>query len=359
VPAAEPLVPHIVTISLAAGSSNRRARIVAVFDPAHPPDEWARRMLVAAAQVAGLLLELERANGRWPLGRATDRVDGAAPLIGSSAAIRAVRDRIERVAATDFSILIEGASGPQPHPDFIGVFGQNAVDDGGGAVAGAGHPAALTLDRPETHLAKPLSPATRREGWRTTCYDLRRPSSTRCRGQIWLAMVILPARHVVGQRLLTRARVLSPHVRGPGRRNRGNHRMTKSVRAGHQKPILIADDDAHTRDGLAEFLTNAGYRVICARDGQEAMNLLVGGLVPMLLVMDIAMPHVAGDDVLKYVHTDPILRSIPVLVVTGAPELAGRAVADAIAAKPVDLAWLLTQVQRLTADAGTKSRKDQ
>jgi transcriptional regulator with PAS, ATPase and Fis domain len=108
---AEPQAPHIVTISLAAGSSNPRARIVAVFEPAHPPDEWARRMLAAAAQVAGLRLELERANGRWPLGRPSDRIDGAAPLIGSSAAIRAVRDRLEKVAATDFSVLIEGESG--------------------------------------------------------------------------------------------------------------------------------------------------------------------------------------------------------------------------------------------------------
>jgi hypothetical protein len=32
-----------------------------------------------------------------------------------------LRDRIERVAATDFTALIEGGSGPQPHPDFIGV----------------------------------------------------------------------------------------------------------------------------------------------------------------------------------------------------------------------------------------------
>jgi transcriptional regulator with PAS, ATPase and Fis domain len=37
--------------------------------------------------------------------------DGAAPLIGSSAAMRAVRDRIERVASTDFTVLIEGESG--------------------------------------------------------------------------------------------------------------------------------------------------------------------------------------------------------------------------------------------------------
>ena len=47
---------------------------------------------------------------------------GAAPLIGSSLAIRTVRDRIERVAATDFTVLVEGGSGPQPHSDFIDVF---------------------------------------------------------------------------------------------------------------------------------------------------------------------------------------------------------------------------------------------
>jgi transcriptional regulator with AAA-type ATPase domain len=50
----------------------------------------------------------------------------AAPLIGSSVPIRSLRDRIERVATTDFTILIEGASGPQPHPSFIEVFGDAA-----------------------------------------------------------------------------------------------------------------------------------------------------------------------------------------------------------------------------------------
>jgi hypothetical protein len=47
-----------------------------------------------------------------------------------------VRERIERVAATDFTVLVEGASGPQPHPDFIEVFGQAALDDGEGEVEG-------------------------------------------------------------------------------------------------------------------------------------------------------------------------------------------------------------------------------
>ena len=50
-----------------------------------------------------------------------NRAEDAAPLIGSSVAIRAVRDRTERVVATDFTVLIEGESGPQPHRDFVDV----------------------------------------------------------------------------------------------------------------------------------------------------------------------------------------------------------------------------------------------
>ena len=89
----------------------RRSWLEAVFEPTRPADDRARQMLAAGAQVAGLLLEMERANGRWPLASARSRSDGAAPLIGSSLGIRTVRDRIERVAATDFTVLIEGESG--------------------------------------------------------------------------------------------------------------------------------------------------------------------------------------------------------------------------------------------------------
>jgi transcriptional regulator with PAS, ATPase and Fis domain len=110
--AGEPGEPaaHLVMVPIP-DSPSGRARIEALFDAGRPPDAWARRMLGAAAQVAGLLLEIERAHGRWPLACATSRTDGAAPLIGSSAAIRDVRDRLEKVAATDFTCLIEGESG--------------------------------------------------------------------------------------------------------------------------------------------------------------------------------------------------------------------------------------------------------
>jgi hypothetical protein len=93
------------------------ARIEVVFDPGRTLDGWTCELLEAATHVAALVFEIERALGRPPQ-FARVRRDGAAPLIGSS---RAVRERIERVAATDFTILIEGAIGPQPHPGFIEV----------------------------------------------------------------------------------------------------------------------------------------------------------------------------------------------------------------------------------------------
>jgi hypothetical protein len=104
--------PGTISCDLPGPASAGRPRLEAVFDPARPIDPRARQMLLAGAHVAGLLLEIERAHGRWPLACARSRGedDGAAPLIGSSLPIRILRDRIERVAATDFTVLIQGPS---------------------------------------------------------------------------------------------------------------------------------------------------------------------------------------------------------------------------------------------------------
>jgi Sigma-54 interaction domain len=103
--------PHVLSCELPANPMEGRPCLVAVFDAKRPVDDRARQILASASQVAGLLLEMERASGRWPLSSARGQSDGAAPLIGSSLPIRLVRDRIERVAGTDFTILIEGESG--------------------------------------------------------------------------------------------------------------------------------------------------------------------------------------------------------------------------------------------------------
>jgi len=101
-------LPDVLTFEVPSAPWSGPTRLEAVFESAQPIDDWMYRTLSVGAQVAAMLLELEHASGRWVRGK---RPDGAAPLIGSSPGIRGVRDRIERVASTDFTVLIEGASG--------------------------------------------------------------------------------------------------------------------------------------------------------------------------------------------------------------------------------------------------------
>ena len=113
--------PEAVCFDVALSQGDGRARLEVIFDKPRPLDDWTCQLIEAATQLASVVLELERAIGRVRLGASPNHsTDGAAPLIGSSEAIRRVRERIERVAATDFTVLIEGASGPEPHPISIG-----------------------------------------------------------------------------------------------------------------------------------------------------------------------------------------------------------------------------------------------
>ena len=115
-----PPPPTAVCIDVPGPPPHHRARLEAVFEPKRRLDGWTCQLLESAAHVAALVLEIERGHGRLAQSLRS-RPDGAAPLIGSSEAIRRVRDRIERVAATDFTVLIEGKSGPEAHPSFIRV----------------------------------------------------------------------------------------------------------------------------------------------------------------------------------------------------------------------------------------------
>jgi transcriptional regulator with PAS, ATPase and Fis domain len=105
------LAPNTACFDVPFGYGDTRARLEILFETSGPLDEWSAQLIDMGTQLAAIILELERAAGRLPSAAARRPSDGAAPLIGSSEAIRRVRERIERVAATDFTVLIEGESG--------------------------------------------------------------------------------------------------------------------------------------------------------------------------------------------------------------------------------------------------------
>src|SRR5262245_27919125 len=95
-------------------SPRTRGVLEATFDPGCRPGEWDIQMLGMAANLGALLLEIERGHlqlTRSELAASKSRGDGAAPLIGSTSAMESLRSRIERVAITDFTVLLEGESG--------------------------------------------------------------------------------------------------------------------------------------------------------------------------------------------------------------------------------------------------------
>ena len=113
--------------------------------------------------------------------------------------------------------------------------------------------------------------------------------------------------------------------------------------------VLAVDDDYDVLFALQDVLEMEGYRVIPARDGREALDLLRRGLRPALVLLDLMMPEVSGWEFRAQQMADPALAAIPVVVLSGqglsAREVASLGV-DGYLKKPVDLEQLLTTVSR-------------
>ncbi len=110
-----PLVPDpigILRVPVRAPAASEGAVLEIVVPPGRQFDAWDRQVISRAADLAALVLEVERAQSWREFGLSPVRSrDGAAPLIGASAVMKGLRERIERLAATDFTVLIEGESG--------------------------------------------------------------------------------------------------------------------------------------------------------------------------------------------------------------------------------------------------------
>ena len=107
--------PESVALEVPGGDSELNGVLEATFDPGCCLGEWDFHVLGQAAQIGALVLELERS--RVQLMRAgvawssRQRREAASPLIGTTAVMDDLRSTIERVAATDFTVLLEGESG--------------------------------------------------------------------------------------------------------------------------------------------------------------------------------------------------------------------------------------------------------
>ncbi len=113
----EPAAPgtEAVAFEVAGVSAAHRGILEASFARQGRRGDWDFQLLGQAAQLGSMVLEIERSRAQSArsgaiLPQRANR-DGAAPLIGATPTMAALRSRVERVAATDFTILLEGESG--------------------------------------------------------------------------------------------------------------------------------------------------------------------------------------------------------------------------------------------------------
>jgi CheY-like chemotaxis protein len=84
---------------------------------------------------------------------------------------------------------------------------------------------------------------------------------------------------------------------------------------GKQPRVLVVDDEAANREWLTRVLEPAGFTVVIASGGQEAIDIARGS-PPDLVMLDLMMPNVTGFDVVEALRANPSTVNIPIMVLT-------------------------------------------
>jgi cyclic di-GMP phosphodiesterase len=124
-----------------------------------------------------------------------------------------------------------------------------------------------------------------------------------------------------------------------------------SAKDSHEGIILVADDNELNRELLSTLLSEEGYQVLLATDGQQALEQIGADSVD-LAILDVVMPRKTGFDVCLAIKAKADTRLIPVLLVTGLNRDDDRirgimCGADDFLAKPVNKHELLARVHSL------------
>jgi two-component system, chemotaxis family, chemotaxis protein CheY len=114
--------------------------------------------------------------------------------------------------------------------------------------------------------------------------------------------------------------------------------------------LLVVDDDSDVRDAMRDVISDYGYRVVCARDGEEALRYLRSNPPPTAILLDLFMPRMNGWQLARELESSPRLAKIPVITVTASAPHWGYPVPMArVVRKPFDVEHLVRVIGKVTA----------
>jgi CheY-like chemotaxis protein len=135
-----------------------------------------------------------------------------------------------------------------------------------------------------------------------------------------------------------------------GAADSGNVRNREEVEVGRKK-ILLTDDVELLRGLEKTFFRRRNFHLLVAQNGQQALEM-VRADVPDLVFIDLDMPELAGDVFCRLLKSDPLLASIPVVIV--APDGGGDTLArcyrsgcDEVIRRPIDRQELVALTRRI------------
>ncbi len=123
--------------------------------------------------------------------------------------------------------------------------------------------------------------------------------------------------------------------------------------------VLVVDDSATAREMLVAELQRAGFRVMAAADGAEAMEH-IKVTPPALVITDLIMPRVNGYELCRNIKSDPLTKHVPVIMCSTKAEEFDRywgmkQGADAYITKPYQPKDMINAVKYLLEEAGCYS----
>ncbi|HEX9305940.1 MAG TPA: response regulator [Anaeromyxobacter sp.] len=114
-----------------------------------------------------------------------------------------------------------------------------------------------------------------------------------------------------------------------------------------QRRILIIEDDDDIRAALAEAMEDAGADVVVAADGIDGLARLREGPRPVVILLDLRMPRLGGEEFLREMRADARFEHVPVITMTGGSSVADGSDIVARLHKPIDVDGLRQIVESL------------